>query len=429
MDADPYAYTTSDLQPTLSDHFRRDFDGGGDFGHQFVGDFYREPDDTCRGLTLGLQEFHDFPTNLGYDFETFGQDPYNYKLTGTLQGDTSFDKKQTYEAAAAASSAEQPLEFVEGFEVPLVPDDPYFNLSPTTLYVSPTSGRLLPTPAQIGNLLIDFLKTDVNSSIEKVRPRKFWIRANVFLKSEAHGVRYSMCTIKIRIYKALDGSFVIEFMRRTGDALVFNKVFQQASRYLKNHVKIMGDDGDITPPPSFMGMQIPFFLAKRDEAMMLGPVLEMAATVSQPSLQAEAAAALAEGLSDQDGQLDKDLVDSLCTEQVFQAVRHLIRATDMGVLFPLARFLLQLISSAQADDFLSKDGLLEDILSKTLGMDTCAVVASEMSQVLAISIPRCAQSLPQEAAASLRKQLSTAAAVATINEVQANLRAAARALV
>jgi hypothetical protein len=415
MDADPYAFTTSDLQPTLSDHFRGDFGSGGDFSHQFVGDFYREPDETCRGLTLGLPE-------MGYDFETFGQDPYSYQFPGAFQGDISFDKKQTYEADASSTD---PSEFVEGFEVPLVPDDPYFDLSPTTLHVSLTSGRPR-TPAQLGNILIEFLNANVNSSIEKVRPKKFWIRASVFLKSEPHSVGYAMCAVKIRIYKALDDSFAVEFTRRAGDALVFNRVFQQASCYLKKHVKILGNAGDITPPPPFMGMQIQFFPVEHDEPMMLAPILDMAAMVSQPPLQAEAAAALAE-LLDHGGKLNGDLAASLCTEQVFQAVRYLIRATDVGVLFPLARFLLQLTSSAQADDFFSKDGLLEDILSKTSGMDT--LVATEMSQVLSISIPRCAQRLPQEVASSLRKQLSIAAGVATLSEVQTNLLAASRAFV
>lgn len=425
--SDPYAYTTSDIQPTLSDHFLGDFDSGGDFSHQFVGDFYRDPDETCRGLTLpalGLQDLQGNPGfGFGDKFEPFGYDAYQDPYSEFSGVDPGFDKNQTYEAASSG----EPSQFVEGFEVPPVPDDPYFDLSSTTLYVSLTSGRLR-TPAQLGNILLDFLNTDVNSSIEKVRLKKFWIRANVFLKSDT--VRYTMCTLKLRIYKASDGSFAIEFMRRGGDALVFNRVFQQACQYLKTHVKVVGDAaGDTTPPPPFMGgMQIPFFPAERDEQMVLAPVLDMAATASQPSLQAEAAAALAE-LLDQGGELDRNLADSLCTDQVFQAVRHLIRASDVAVLFPLARFLLQLISSARADDFLTKDGLLEEILSKTSGMDSCALVAREMSQVLSISIPRFAPRLPQEVATSLQKQLSYAASVATISEVQASLHAAARALV
>jgi hypothetical protein len=329
--------------------------------------------------------------------------------------------------------------FLEG-EAPLVPEDVELDLSSTTLSVTPRKNDAVQTAAGLGNTLLDFLETDVVSEIDRVKFSNFWIRSRVFTKSGPRAVRYTMCFLKIRIYKAAvhENSFFIEFARRSGDALVFMTIFRQASQYLQHYVTV--DGGDITPPPPAMGgVKIPFFPLEPIKSTVLTPLLDMAAQTSLPSLQVEAAAALAD-VVDQGAEeevIDKDFADSLCTPQVFQAVGKLICASNVEVLYPLARFLhLICKGSDKADEFLVKDGLLEGILSKTSG--SSFVVAREMSQVLSISVPRCTKKIAQDHASSLHRQLSTAAKKASTAankayaskatmEVQKNLHLAARA--
>jgi hypothetical protein len=330
------------------------------------------------------------------------------------------------------SSAFEQTRFREPTEAPSLPEEQEMDLSNTTLSVMPFEKGVVQTSAELGNALLDFLQTEVISAIDKVKPSNFWIRSRVFIKTGPRAVQHTICFLKIRIYKAAvnQKSFFVEFARRSGDALVFSTIFGQASRYLQKRMDVTTVSGNVIPP-AMGGMHIvPLFPIEPVKATVLTPLLDMAAMTSQPSLQAEAAATLADIIEQgKEGEvIDKSVAESLCTDRVFQAVRKLICASDIGVLYPLARFLLLICSgSAKADGFLAKDGLLEEILRKTFGIGNSFVVAKEMSRILSISLPRCTHMLAQNAACSLHEQLSIAANMATGEEVQTNLREAARA--
>merc|ERR1712241_559395 len=81
----------------------------------------------------------------------------------------------------------RPEQFKESDSPPQKPCDPFFKLELTTMYVSSSKSY------DIGNKLLDFLATDVVSSVTKLTHKKFAIKAQVFVGSV-------MCAIKIRVY-------------------------------------------------------------------------------------------------------------------------------------------------------------------------------------------------------------------------------------
>lgn len=91
------------------------------------------------------------------------------------------------------------------------------------------------SPAKVIQYLYKFLTTKVKSSIIKVRPEKFSIKAAVF-----HTVGNCLlhCVLKVRVYQAPRSSgkgqhFVAEFCRRQGDVVAFTHLFEVVSHHLK----------------------------------------------------------------------------------------------------------------------------------------------------------------------------------------------------
>eukprot|EP00928_Gymnodinium_smaydae_P028955 TRINITY_DN21945_c0_g1_i1.p1 TRINITY_DN21945_c0_g1~~TRINITY_DN21945_c0_g1_i1.p1 ORF type:complete len:403 (+),score=87.48 TRINITY_DN21945_c0_g1_i1:150-1358(+) len=273
--------------------------------------------------------------------------------------------------------------FGDGREPPEVPADPLFHLACTTLHVTPLDVFLDLEPGErkngsrqsaatfVGLRLLDFLAEEVDASVSKVRGEKFWIKADVFAK---RGVltRYEMCSLKIRIYKAGSGigSCVVEFSRYGGNSLVFNAVFAQASKYLERFAYVEGGPTEeaaawlCAPPPlaTAPDSEVADSVAPAGAAAALGPVLDMAAMASQPAMQAESAAMLAE-LAEQ----SPEQADDLCTDEVLDAVRHLLRANFLAAIFPAARLLRLLAGRPRGKDLIANARLLEEIVAKVRG--------------------------------------------------------------
>lgn len=444
---DPYGVPSSVLQASTSDFFQEPFDGGGGYSHQFEGDFYREPDDTVRGVSLVAADLADSSLPFHKPFGGFGErdhdfqgmhlslgdgpssDPYHD--SAGFFGDAPFLKAQDFDGIKNGITTSQ-AEFVEEYLAPPTPVDNFFQLAVTTLHVMLTPVMLAKSAADIGNCLLFFLGTSVSASIEKVRPQKFWIRADVFLKSDAH-CSLGMCTLKIRIYANDNGTFAVEFMRRSGDAVVFHTVFQQASSYLQERMKIVDQvGGDTTPPPPQFGkLSIPILppMGPPDqfekEAAPLAPVLDMAAMTEQPLLQAESAATLAE-MAEQDVRRAEDL----CTEEVFCAIQHLLLCDLMAVAFPTARLLLQLVYCSQAEGFFAQEGVMEEILKKVRSEkdSRSALATNQLAQVFNVSVKRVSKRLSQAAARKLQSELQAALEEVQSKETKQSLRDALLAL-
>jgi len=111
----------------------------------------------------------------------------------------------------------------------------------------------------------------VDAQVSKVNSKKFTVRAEVVFEGLP-------CDIKVRIYQQEQGS-VVEFQRRSGDTLAFNKLYCQASRYLQGNSlhNISLDDMEMMSSPT-------------DQA--IAPLLDMAAFSQDISLLSDVASVL-----------------------------------------------------------------------------------------------------------------------------------------
>merc|ERR1719265_780817 len=98
------------------------------------------------------------------------------------------------------------------------------------------------------------------------------------------------CELKVRVYQHSEPqSFVVEFLRRGGDAVAYSAVFGQAADFFRERLS-----GAISVEQAALPTQ-PDRVAEapgEDFNVDLGPLFDMASTVEHPGAQAEAAPAL-----------------------------------------------------------------------------------------------------------------------------------------
>jgi len=422
----------------------------------FPGDFYGAHDDVTRGAAMGTADsIYGAEVAGGSSASGWLGDLDSADVLGIdMQGygiSQETDSSPCAEFLEAAKTA-----FTNDYDPHYVPDDEFFKLAVTTRQVKLNENE---RAAVIAHALLTFLAQQVRSSITKLRAanHKSWIKADVFATS-ARLQPFAMCTIKIRIYKvAADQTFAIEFMRCSGDSLAFNNVFHEAIRYLKsasNQALMYVDDE--SDPPADKSLPVGFSLsagaqtacdddARAELAMQSGclpaplamadaheidsheqnavclrssftgrevdtflaPVLDMAAMKSQPSLQAESAATLAH-LAERDATQAK----GLCTSEVFDAVRNLLKADLISVIFPTARLLCQLASYQEAERLFADGQLLQDILAK-ISKGQSSLVTGQLAQVLSVSVEHFAKKFSAKFTTALLNVLQS-----TIREVQ-----------
>lgn len=202
-------------------------------------DFYHEANNVTRGLT--------FPVG----------DALGFSHTCEWGGKSKL--------SCLGSSSNYNLEFKVTDAPPALSQETKMLLEATALQLKEC------TPITAGNCLLSFLTQVVDARVNKVNSNKFTIRAEVVVEG-------LQCDIKVRIYKQEQGS-VVEFQRRSGDTLAFNKFYCQASRYLQgNSLHEIGlDDMDM--------MSLP-------EDQAIAPLLDMAAFSQDISLLADVASVL-----------------------------------------------------------------------------------------------------------------------------------------
>lgn len=159
---------------------------------------------------------------------------------------------------------------------PPLPRDPFFPLAPTARRVTATSA------AALGNRLVRFLQEEHAASAVKVRAEKFTVRAEVW-----H--REASCAVKLRLYAAGGGEYLVELQRRRGDALAAAGVAGSLAGYLERGGSTTGPSRETAAPaPAAAGRAA---LEEED----LEPLLSLAEAAAQlpEELRAELAAAFA----------------------------------------------------------------------------------------------------------------------------------------
>mmetsp|Transcript_7091 Transcript_7091/g.22148 ORF Transcript_7091/g.22148 Transcript_7091/m.22148 type:complete len:437 (-) Transcript_7091:14-1324(-) len=353
------------------------------------GDFYREPDDILKGMSMSADgETSLYPGSLDFP-ECLGKVP---DCLSKIESSFSITNEQISYILPCAER------FLETDTPPSAPSDPFFNFEITTVYVSSTR------PYDIGNALLDFLGMKVVSSITKISRKKFTIKADVFVENV-------MCTLKIRVYHQEQGTYAIEFQRRSGDCVTFNTAYQQATKYLLPRFTAVKNVPEATT--------YPFPRCKAGKNLLEGeilPLLDMAGLIDLPSLQAESATALA------DMAQDNQAVATLCNTRAFEEFKKLLQTDQTDVAYPTARMLLLLAQCPEAVPCFADEALLSMMLDKVQSKATSALVQHQLAEVVNAAISRCAATLSEKVCEDVMSALNGAIKVLEVGDVPAYRR-------
>jgi hypothetical protein len=387
----------------------------------FSGDPYRDADNVVRGVQIGnVSEAMGHPAGIGHEFCHDDLDDLR-RLAGLPDNlesgcggllpykDADLLPEASFKAFAAddsmsstkfRSTVNEPQRFSPFDEPPSPPTDEYWNYEVTTILVKTTNPN---EGYKIGNQLLAFLQNEVVSSIHKVRKpsetnfRKFSIKADVFIKN-------IMCTLKIRLNQDKERGanwYCVEFQRRSGDCVSFNKAYQEACTYLRTHMgATAGGPNNFAPEPPQLHDDTMDVVVTQDE---IRPLLDMAAMKQMPGLQAESATALASLAQ------DRTRATLLCNVNAFEQIRNLLLSNQNAVAYPTAQLLSSLAQLAEATLYFVEQGILQAILDKVRSQATSALVQKHLMQTLSIAISRCVPLLSDENVGELLGGLSAAA--------------------
>lgn len=316
-------------------------------------DFYCEADDVTRGVTLDAcaLSFH-HTVDHNYDVQSILYDGRADLKAKDLLPDSG--SLQQNPAKALGSSISRPA-FFEGDEAPSPPEDEFFKFELTTMTGNGMSA------AQFANEIIEFLDKKVESScVTKVSRKKLTIKADVCLEA-------FHCEIKVRIYRQALGGYSIEMQRRCGDAIAFNRLWQRVSEHLNS---CMSSVGVPCAPQSTMLEEIEPIISDLpgdigdSSGVCLEPLLSLA-ECSDPRLQAEAMLALAHAAQ------NAEIAAQLCTPQVFLLFQKMSEAVCFNILEPLSRLVCLLSALPQAESLPEMQRLQESIQLVGLAQDSC----------------------------------------------------------
>jgi hypothetical protein len=289
---------------------------------RLLGDFYSKTDVVTRGLT--------FTAPACDDYEAKAVEP----------------ACQFIQQALTHEGENQAINFSLACQAPSLPNDKFFQLERTTVTVSCDSAAL------VGNRIMEFMRSEVVSSILKVNHTKFTIKADVCLD-------HFFCTVKVRMYKGDVGQYSVELQQRSGDSIAFSRLYTKISEYLAtdmpvNRMSMLRDHcrpSSIEPKHSAWPCTLDV-----DAEGNLAPLLYLAGNSEDVALQAEAVSGLARAAQD-------NAAAQLCTPEAFALLQQLTQVVSFSVAEPLSRILGSLAVLPQANphsDFFSLRASLKD---------------------------------------------------------------------
>eukprot|EP00933_Yihiella_yeosuensis_P074720 TRINITY_DN8375_c0_g1_i1.p1 TRINITY_DN8375_c0_g1~~TRINITY_DN8375_c0_g1_i1.p1 ORF type:complete len:429 (+),score=72.46 TRINITY_DN8375_c0_g1_i1:78-1289(+) len=260
---------------------------------------------------------------------------------------------------------------------PLAPNDDRFQVEVTTLYLRDEE------PWISGNRLLEILSEEATAQIQKVNRRKFTVKASVLWEGLT-------CEVKVRAY-VMHGNgydYVLEFQRVDGDTIAFNGMFQ----LVQSRLSPRSGKAQLSmeqPPPLAP-------LDRDDTADMKGallPLIDAAQHAADVSVQAEAAAGLA------DAAKDPTLVDQLCSPQACAAIRQLLKVNCFQVSCQVARLLSNLALLPQAEGCFIGEGILRILFERVWELATGKLLRGELTRAIRCLVTRCATKLPMQVVA------------------------------
>jgi hypothetical protein len=332
-----------------------------------LGDFYREPDEVVRGITLGSSAF---------DFDSI-DDVWNPALPSPWDA-----LKEVGESTTIRSSPGQVSRFPSGQEGRIVPADSCFFLEKTTQYLP-----MLPSTA--ANHVLDFLEQEVISSITKVNHKKASIKAEVFHMNLA-------CQMKVYIYQQECGC-AVEFQKRSGDGISFRGVYEKASEYLMQCTA--SSKSLFMSAPSAVYVSPGSSQPTEDSVALLTEIAQQA-----PHLQDEIASSIL-GMAEE----DPEMPDRLCKPEALDVLLQLLASDRFGAAYPAARLMALLSGAPEVRSRFFDEGVLKAVLSRlwvqATGMAVWIQIASLVHGVVAAHVMYMTNKDRQEAASAIATAL------------------------
>lgn len=271
-------------------------EGSGPSMLNLAGDFYHEPDNVQRGVTMTvglegdigiMQDFYRskdvsrgvaFDAEMGYSsvdqlspsfrtgepYEFFDgkashpTDPSSFsdltplptslldlQKAADLPSEDFGPFKQAHSKFEAPAKEAAPSAFSDKKGVPI--ELPPFGNERTTLMFKG------PSPAELANCVKSFLDDVVRSEIIKLRPAKLSLKAQVFRED---GGSHTNCTLKVRVWTVPPSGresqrLAVEFARRSGDAANFLRTYDEAAQFLRARFQAdcVHSTAPVMPPP------------------------------------------------------------------------------------------------------------------------------------------------------------------------------------
>jgi hypothetical protein len=110
--------------------------------------------------------------------------------------------------------------FATGDVPPHIPQDPFFFLLPTSVYLRAKS------PHDLGNDLLAFLHEELSATSVQVRRAEFTVKAKFW-----HDGKH--CGVKLHAYQCGSGFIAVELQRRTSDCVALMGIFHSMVRFLE----------------------------------------------------------------------------------------------------------------------------------------------------------------------------------------------------
>lgn len=351
-------------------------------GFKFGGDYYREQEDVFKGLTLAqMPEESMFGLDNGQG-QNEKKNPWSWASSTTAATAKSFDEVPcAYQSSSTASMIQAPDgsgktlglmglaankwdntgavslscgQFQESDHPPPKPVDPLWSFEVTTAFVQ------MKHPWVLGNHLINFLTNELASTSIKVsRCPKFALKADVFVGTVK-------CTLKIRVY-SVDEKYAVEFQKRGGDSIAFNRAYSQAVKFLRSHFTVDSPSKEMPRSPP----QIPMV-----PDVQMAPLLDMASVTQLPTLQAESAAAMAEIAK------DERAAPLLLQPEVLKEIKNLLQSNDTDVAFLTSRIMANLSKLPKAAEHIAALGLVPTMIEKVQSGSCSYAQAKELNQAI-----------------------------------------------
>lgn len=372
---------------------------GSKFADFQSGDPYGELDDVTRGVSIAQPQSLDAFWSAQKESSCMGSN--SLFLTGCDYEYSSF-QMEPFCAKPASNSAHGILTpESEDFQVhhlpPASPSSKHFFFVSTTLFLKDCS------PQKIGNIVLDFFKSQVVASITKVRLEKYTVKAEVF--ADGHS-----CMMKARMYTHGD-KYAVELQRRAGDAFILHSTFQLLSDHLEACLGFRFletlEKEKLPALPATLELDRSRELEEYSDESSVGVVAPLLAMATIAGLQAEAASALCK-MANGGRTSAAPLLES--PDQVASALTHLLTSGQIDVVYPAACCMSGLATFGEAGPLLAHQGLLEAAANQAVAELAVAqgLVGTALARAVTDAVQCCAGCLTPASATELQKVLDTA---------------------